>query len=204
MRSILSSPRIMKGGAKVGCDIHPVVEVRRGEKWEAVKPVPLYHDWTDDPDSQHVWEFNRNYDAFAVMANVRNGYGFGGCDTGDELVPISPPRGLPHDRAIQDEEVYGDHSYSWLLLSEILSYDWGKKRKKRGFMSKEAALEVMLNGKKPESWCGWTSDKTQVQAEWEVTYKETTGALWDFIEMVQKQLPKVPAHEIRIVFGFDS
>src|SRR5215469_11787636 len=31
----------------------------------------------------------RNYDLFAILAGVRNGSGFGGCDTGDPVVPIA-------------------------------------------------------------------------------------------------------------------
>ena len=34
---------------------------------------------------------------FAILAGVRNGYGFAGCDTGDGFRPIAPPRGLPGD-----------------------------------------------------------------------------------------------------------
>lgn len=40
---------------------------------------------------------DRNYDVFAILANVRNGSGFAGTDTGDGFVPVSPPRGLPGD-----------------------------------------------------------------------------------------------------------
>lgn len=39
----------------------------------------------------------RNYNLFAILADVHNGYGFAGCDTGDPFVPIAPPRGLPDD-----------------------------------------------------------------------------------------------------------
>lgn len=64
---------------------------------------------------------DRNYDVFAILADVRNGYGFAGVDTGDGFVPISPPRGLPRDlgpeiRAGVERDGYrleGDH-LSWV------------------------------------------------------------------------------------------
>lgn len=39
----------------------------------------------------------RNYRTFAVLAGVRNGYGFAGFDKGDPITPTSQPRGLPDD-----------------------------------------------------------------------------------------------------------
>lgn len=40
---------------------------------------------------------DRNYDVFGMLADVRNGSGFAGVDTGDGFVPIDVPRGLPDD-----------------------------------------------------------------------------------------------------------
>ena len=83
----------------------------------------------------------RNYKVFTALAGVR-------CCEG--IVPICEPRGLPDcpDTAYFDEGIkidgnfielisshrsgsieekgywLGDHSYSWLLLSEVLAYDW--------------------------------------------------------------------------------
>lgn len=45
---------------------------------------------------EQFWH-SRNYNVFAILANVRNGYGFAGVDTGDALVPICEPRGIPGD-----------------------------------------------------------------------------------------------------------
>jgi hypothetical protein len=39
----------------------------------------------------------RNYDVFAILANVRNGRGFAGVVTGGGFNPIAMPRGLPPD-----------------------------------------------------------------------------------------------------------
>ena len=105
----------------MGCDIHLYVEKRVGDKWEAVPgPNPWHGMWDDEPEERlndWIWD-GRHYDLFAIMANVRNGYGFAGCDTGDGFVPIAMPKGLPDDvsPAIKPAPTDGGdgHSYSWL------------------------------------------------------------------------------------------
>ncbi len=121
----------------MGTDIHMRVEVRVDGKWQEANANPYR---------------NRNYDVFAVLAGVRNGSGFAGCDTGDPVTPISEPRGLPEDDSAKpykdppfgwsseaDDPYYysclGDHSFSWLTLEEILAYDWHQAKVKRGVIS---------------------------------------------------------------------
>jgi len=79
------------------------------------------------------WYHNRNYDAFAILANVRNGFGFAGCDTGDGFRPIVEPRGMPDDATpfVREHHTW-DHTPSWLLASEINAYDWSQTVIKRG------------------------------------------------------------------------
>ena len=66
----------------MGTDIHIAAEIFKGGRWRLA-----------DVDLSE----NRNYWAFAVLADVRNGYGFAGIDKGDPITPISEPRGLPED-----------------------------------------------------------------------------------------------------------
>jgi len=81
----------------MGTDIHLAAEVYRDGQWHLAS--------VDLPDG-------RNYRAFAILADVRNGYGFAGFDTGDPVVPIAYPRGFPEDLSkelskllyIEDEE----------------------------------------------------------------------------------------------------
>lgn len=98
----------------MGCDIHMYVEVKGwsnedAEEWQmAIAETATYG--------------RRNYGVFAALANVRN-YESG-------IRPISLPRGLPGDvsgpvRNAADRRGRDGHSYSWLLLSEALGYDWG-------------------------------------------------------------------------------
>lgn len=90
---------------------------------------------------EHSYEGNRHYQLFGWIANVRNGYGFAGVDTGDAIKPVAEPRGLPDDCIYWPEpkheyeyndpawltywknggSEYGDHSFTWLTSTEILN-----------------------------------------------------------------------------------
>lgn len=86
----------------MGTDIHPVVQVRRGGVWEFVE-IPKEDRYGNILD--HRW-----YDLFAILGNVRNGFGFAGVATGSGFKPISDSRGLPEDFPAVDE------SYSLLCV----------------------------------------------------------------------------------------
>ena len=75
---------------------------------------------------------DRNYDLFAILADVRNGEGCAGVRTGDGFVPISEPRGWG-EVDVKEDDPY--HSASWLLLSEILDYDY-RRPSKSGYLTK--------------------------------------------------------------------
>lgn len=102
----------------------------------------------------------RRYDLFAILADVRNGYGFAGVLTGKGFVPISQPRGLPEDvdpKTGWNEEYndhdFGDHSFSWLTLKELLDYDWAQVTTKQGMVSGAEYLIYKEKGR-PTSWSG--------------------------------------------------
>ena len=96
----------------MGCDIHSFCEIfnETTGKWEKtgkIFPNPWYD--KDKPnkidEDGYEWnaEFihhpirNRNYDLFAMLADVRNGRGFAGIKTGEGFNIISPPKGIPVD-----------------------------------------------------------------------------------------------------------
>lgn len=120
----------------MGADIHGVFQRRVNDEWL-------------DVPSEYTWD--RHYALFALLANVRNGFGFAGVVTGQAVKPIATPRGLPDDFVIiNDGETHpipdelasewelqdakerheppsiwmGDHSHSWLTSDEILSHNW--------------------------------------------------------------------------------
>jgi hypothetical protein len=96
----------------MGCDIHGLSQIRYGDS-----------EWFDCD----TIEDGRNYRLFAALAGVRNGFGFAGIATHEPIIPIAEPRGLPEDFVNdEDEHCMGDHSFSWLHMSEIVSWPgWG-------------------------------------------------------------------------------
>lgn len=90
----------------MGCDIHVLLQTGFGEGWETREWLP---DLIED----------RSYATFGVLAGVRDTF----------VRPIAAPRGLPADLEGVERDSYGsvyvadkwlgDHSHSWLLVSEI-------------------------------------------------------------------------------------
>lgn len=146
----------------MGCDIHFYVEKREGDKWiSADKWTP--DKWSEDGslavDYDDRFYRSRNYDLFAMLADVRNGVGFAGCDTGDGFNPIATPKGLPDDVSPEVKKESGDygvdgHSHSYLTLSELEAYDWhGQKTKQRGWVGALEFMNFQVKGH-PSSWSG--------------------------------------------------
>jgi hypothetical protein len=155
----------------MGCDIHIFAEVKKKGKWEKVSKSfknPYYRPGEPNNVDDDGYEWNseksdspysgRNYDLFAILANVRNGHGFAGCDTGNGFIPISDPKGLPDDVSKEikvESDGWGSdgHSHSHFTLSELLDYDWNQTTVHRGWVNEEQYEEFKKNGS-PSSWCG--------------------------------------------------
>jgi hypothetical protein len=127
----------------MGCDIHAFVEQK---------------------DKDGYWEFageldiRRNYTLFAALANVRNGWGFAGCDLGDPITPIAKPRGLPKDvtapMQAESDSWYGDgHSHSYVSFREILEYPWDSPMVVRGYVGEEGFIQYLAEGR-PDGYSG--------------------------------------------------
>jgi hypothetical protein len=90
---------------------------------------------------------------FAILADVRNGRGFAGVDTGDGFNPIDEPRGVPADACPeylqQVEQWDGDgHSHSYFTLAELIAYDWENQHTNlRGVVSWGQFVSWFKNGK---------------------------------------------------------
>lgn len=113
------------------------------------------------------WYHNRNYDVFAILADVRNGRGFAD-ETGDGFRVIRKPRGVPKNvsAVVRDYHLW-EHTPSWLLLSEILAFDWTQETGHAGvipLLSSQCmngsfdkdSYEAWLarGGGQPKSWSG--------------------------------------------------
>lgn len=217
----------------MGCDVHMYMEVRDKEQcWHEVSRQTVVHDPLGD--SQRIvneyWYPGRNYDEFAILADVRNGYGFAGVDTGDGYVPLAKPKGLPDDvslsiRERSDSWDIDGHSHSFLTLKELIADEdyWSQTTKKRGIVTNKQAEEFYGQGKLPDSWSGgmspWPND-THQQIEWQVTYRDQAymihhhliPAMHDMISYYgagrimndYKNDYRMGAEDVRLVFWFDN
>lgn len=215
----------------MGCDIHMWAEVKKKYRnpevkpqWEAVgrvfkntyfskKEVPtMFEDGycfgeplTDSPYA------GRNYSLFSILANVRNGYGFAGVDTGDGFKPICKPKGVPKDASDfykrEVKEMDGDgHSHSYFNLDELKKYDWhGQITTRRGLVDPKEYKHWLKNRGRPRSWCGGATNKDYKSITWKETYYETVK---DFVDKTIPRLEKLRKYpdvlDVRIVFFFDN
>jgi len=179
----------------MGWDINIVVEVYEDGAWH-LSDVEVPAD--------------RNYWAFAVLADVCNGYGFAGTDKGDPIVPIDEPRGLPDDlskelsdllEAEDGDYIYlGYDSFSWVTLKELLAYDLDADVTMRGYVTNETARNYREKGILPSSWAGWTSLPNHEKLEWKQPLRQ---AAWLVPEIISTIQPLGDPDRVRIVFGFD-
>lgn len=224
----------------MGCDIHDYVEIMKDGKWQHYDWRAEFQDGTyDDGSPKHNWEkildhplyIGRNYNLFAVLANVRNGRGFAGVPTGVGFKPICGPRGLP-DNVSQDIAQESDswgvdgHSHSWLKLDELLDYDWnGQSTQQFGVVSIDEYRQYKENGK-PFSWSddvwgskikkisnlemdkflenGFPNDDLHYYTHiiWEESYRDAVGKYWFNVMEYLKTLGE--PDEVRLVFWFDN
>lgn len=176
----------------MGTDIHTIVQVKENGEWrdntENVFPNSFYcsykewrekdiaegkpeekctqiPQWAKDEFINNV-DGSRNYDWFAVLANVRNGFGFAGCVTGEGFQIISEPKGLPADfKAIHveyepgelSEQYMGDHSFSYVTIDEFNNFDWNQVTMKTGVIPIEEYIKLRNTNTIPEFYSGGIS-----------------------------------------------
>lgn len=221
----------------MGCDIHLYVERRVNGRWESADtwtPNEYYTPGEDDGERPITVKYedrfytSRNYDLFAMLANVRNGHGFAGIKTGDGFIPITAPRGLPEDVCNEvraESDAWGDngHSHSWLTVAELDAYDWQQTTQHQGVVD---ALNYYIwkHEGKPRSWAGgvtgpriehvtneemelatqqaWGTDGLHTLVTWRETYAQSVRMFLD------QTMPRLRAlgrpEDVRIVFWFDN
>lgn len=149
----------------MGCDIHFYAEKRNVDtgKWELIGEAQREDLGDGDVDIFHEglsFYNGRNYDLFAILADVRNGHGFAGIKTGGGFVPIAEPRGIPEDASEDCRllcEHYGvdGHSHSYHTLRQLLDYDWTQTTSKQGWCSfREWSRWFKGEGRGPSSYSG--------------------------------------------------
>lgn len=151
----------------MGTDIHFYVE-RRESSTSPWRTADTWKEETflDESYTSVATPFydDRNYDLFAILANVRNGFGFAGVSTGSGFNIISEPRGWPEDCCPELQAMDIDHTPSWLTLAEILAFDWTQVTTKIGWVTLEEWVNWKVDGE-PKSWCGGVSGRNIILEE---------------------------------------
>ncbi len=195
----------------MGCDIHLYVEVRENNQWKACGPwkVDERDRRDDEQECEQVADIpydrklftGRCYPLFAILADVRNGRGFAGCDTGDPFVPIDSPKGLPlfvteKVKAVSDRWDCDGHSHSWFSVAELLAFDWTQLATRRGWVNGgqfEEWERLKQWNPSPPGWCGGVSgggiEKVSVEEMRKRVLELKTSP--DFVEQAKKQLVSV-------------
>ena len=210
----------------MGTDIAMLCEVRKNGKWTGnrKKIFPTYND-----EEKTEWPYiYRNYDLFAILANVRNGYGFAGCYTGEEFNPIDECKGLPDDvtKYTKDRLYSCGYGESYYTLTELEKYDWQQQHKAYGCVEYDEYAETVAKGKMPTHWCGGVIGdsirvipaskfplkrrlkkfKYYVEGEFPAeTYAEAVGSFYSTtIPLLRSLIPEGgTSDDVRIVFNFD-
>ena len=109
----------------MGCDIHPVIEVRKDGKWTIYTALrdTEYDKYREAGEKLPVETklFNhRNYAFFSWLCDVRN-Y--------SDVKPMFPNRGYPRDASEEAKDYYerwagNAHSPGWITLKELLDVDF--------------------------------------------------------------------------------
>lgn len=203
----------------------------------------VQHRWNEKSPYRDVGEIEdgRSYAVFAALAGVRNGFGFAGAPTHTPIIPISEPRGIPDDFPLADGEFYanapkgedgdfdhaywlGDHSHSWLTLSELIAFDWNVGVERCGVVEIDEYRKMQAEGRaSPQEWSGDVMGRNVVKAPAEFV-ETTTGVTHVIVKwaepLVRENHPfrrwisyleskygwelERDHAAVRIVFGFDS
>lgn len=153
----------------MGSDIHTIAQIygKNGD-WDYVTECEEYKWFTV---AANIGNEARNYNTYAVLADVRNGYGFAGVETGDKWdhlpilglpvgmsheVDVPPHRPYSHTDGIETRKWLGDHSHNHVLLSDLINFLDGisGNRKRCGVVDAETYEEYKKEGKAPDDYCG--------------------------------------------------
>ena len=189
----------------MGVEIVIFAEIKREDGWHIIK------------EKQGSKEIDleiyngRNYALFDILGGI--GRSMGRTLNGREFEMIAPMRGIPKDMDAEEwESDYGNWCYnpSWLLLSEVLAFDWHGK-----FMQFEAMVEAEVAYlfqehepfprdkwpiNKPVSYSDYRSNGTTVR--WTDSYAKAVGSC--VLETFERLKSYGAPSSIRLVFWFYS
>lgn len=171
----------------MGCDAHPVIEVRRDGEWtfhESENHYYGYRGWgepepEDEEEEEDDYDPNswqekrekrpgfltvfgdRNYTAFSVLADVRN-YGK------NNVAALFPNRGMPDDASERAKlDIPADHpdlhSHTYFTVGELEAVDWDGVAAKGSdvFLTAAQFKKYLKDGKVPtdaKMWAPWDTE----------------------------------------------
>lgn len=158
-----------------------LLEYRRTDGGPA---IVSYERGKDDPPhrTSDPWR-GRNYDLFAMLANIRNERRWDGAPAGAGFAPIDDARGYPHDVSPEGglfltSDCYAlihgfcGFGHSWVTLTELLAYDWdGQRTLKEGVVTADEYERCASNGDRPREWSAGVGPRA-------VTLSEPGYAAW--------------------------
>ncbi len=148
----------------MGTDIHLYVEKYENGQWHEIRPP--YCTWYGEDTWSPVTVYNglrfksegpdpetRDYNLFAFLAGVRNGYGFAGVASHRPITPQFPGRGIPGDTSWHEDSGtwLGDHSFTWATLTELINAPWDMEFHSTGVVGRKGYASWKKNGV-PSEW----------------------------------------------------
>jgi hypothetical protein len=128
----------------MGIDIYLYAELKENGGWTPV-PSPVKNEYSDDHELVpcEVLDLGRPYGLFSVLS----GGSVGLRCANDQIPAISKSRGFPDDMndfyqdyvAERLENVSGVYGASWLMLSELIDFDWDQKVKRVAYVKRKYA-----------------------------------------------------------------
>lgn len=178
----------------MGCDIHFYVEKKVDGKWQFQGKL-IDDEGYKNFEGPSFYE-GRNYNLFAILANVRNGRGFAGIKTGEGFNPICDPRGVPDDASEEYKSLVESwdcdgHSHSHHTLRQLLDYDWTQTTGLQGWCGMDEWEKwtrwSRSQGKGPDSYCGGVSGGSVQHISAEEADAIFADVKWNEREEVAKQ-----------------
>lgn len=202
----------------MGADIWMYAEFKKDGVWHLAGDIEKNPEYYPEENSEaqlyklvEVYD-TRNYNLFGILADVRNLNGH--TLDNQKFDVIASPRGLLEDLSPEIQSWVKDwedqyFSPSWLLLSEVLRFEWQRKVMRYEAMI-DARVAHLFREDEPFPFSKWLQDvqmgyatylKDGVTVRWTDTYAASVGE--DFFEVINSLKQYGKPSRVRLVFWFN-
>jgi hypothetical protein len=202
----------------MGTDMWIYAEYKKNGKWNLIGEIESNTDYPREGKNAQQYKpkeiyDGRDYNLFAILADVRNPTGTS--LNNQKYDVISLPRGLPQDLSLEMTQWLkhwedGVAWPSWLLLQEILDFDWENKIMVHQAMVEPSVAYLFGNGRNKFPYQQWPEDipiryavkmKGGVTVTWIDAYKDSVDPY--FFEVLDSIKIYANPSDIRLVFWFN-